>query len=45
MFSRTEGIGVGGVLGVCVTPFLIPDAVELALAEIVGERVRKAVRA
>ena len=43
-YGMGKGMTIGGVLGVCVVPFLIPDAAKLILAELVAERVRKAVR-
>ena len=43
-YGMSRGMTLGGVLGVCVVPFLLPDAAKLVLAELVGERVRKAVR-
>ena len=38
----TKEITLSGALGLCVWPFLLPDAVKLALALLVGRRVRRA---
>ncbi len=43
-YGRARGMSIGGVLGVCVAPFLLPDALKLILAETVGERVSRAAR-
>ena len=43
-YGRGSGMSVGGVLSVCVVPFLIPDAAKILLAETVSERIRRAVR-
>lgn len=43
-YGRAHDMSVGAVLGVCVVPFLIPDALKLILAELIGERVTRAVR-
>ncbi|MBR2583340.1 MAG: biotin transporter BioY [Oscillospiraceae bacterium] len=37
-------IGFGAALGLCVLPYLIPDAIKLLLAFVLARRVRKAVR-
>ena len=39
--QNTGAVGLGTVIGWCVTPFLIPDAVKIVCAAIVTERVRK----
>ena len=46
MNKQTKRIlmSIGGVLGVCVVPFLIPDALKLILAEEISARVSRAVR-
>ena len=36
-------ITMGAALGMCVFPFLIPDAVKLAVAVVISARVRKAI--
>lgn len=38
---RTDGVGVASTLALCVIPFVIPDLVKLALAILVGGRLRK----
>lgn len=41
VYLRTTGaIGVWSVLGACVVPFLIPDAVKIALAMLLGRRLK-----
>ncbi|MCR4557712.1 MAG: biotin transporter BioY [Saccharofermentans sp.] len=42
--AETGPVGLGTVLGWCVIPFIIPDAVKLAVAVIIGERARKLVK-
>ena len=42
-YGRVHDMSVGRVLGICVVPFLIPDGAKLILAELVSERVRRAV--
>ena len=37
-------IGFGAALGLCVLPYLIPDAIKLLLAFVLARRVKKAVR-
>ncbi len=37
-------IGFGAALGLCVLPYLIPDAIKLVLAFVLARRVKKAVR-
>ena len=37
-------IGVGAILGMCVLPYLIPDALKLALAVFLAEKLRKRLR-
>lgn len=45
VYSRTEGsIGVMSALGMCVFPFIIPDAVKLALAVTLTKLLKKYVR-
>ena len=44
-YGRAHDMSVGQVLSICVIPFLIPDTVKLILAELVSERVCRAVRA
>lgn len=42
VYMRTTGpVGVGTVLGWCVIPFLIPDAVKIALALTLGNALKK----
>lgn len=42
VYMRTTGaVGVTTVLGWCVIPFIIPDAVKIALALMLGNRLRK----
>lgn len=42
VYMRTTGaVGVTTVLGWCVIPFIIPDAVKIALALMLGSRLRK----
>lgn len=43
VYGKAKGMSIGGVLSVCVVPFLIPDALKLMLAEEIGWRVRRAV--
>ena len=43
-YGKAKGMSIGGVLGVCVVPFLIPDALKLILAEEISARVSRAVR-
>lgn len=43
-YGQGHGMSIGGVLSVCVAPFLIPDAGKMILAELVSERIRRAVR-
>jgi len=46
VYSRANSaIGYGAALSMCVLPFLIPDAVKMALAIILSERVRALVPA
>ena len=44
VYGQGHGMSIGAVLSVCVAPFLIPDAGKMILAELVSERVRRAVR-
>lgn len=39
--SSTGSIGVSSALGMCVIPFLLPDAVKLILAALLSERIEK----
>ncbi|WP_124099226.1 biotin transporter BioY [Ruminococcus sp. Marseille-P6503] len=39
--NNTGAVGLGTVLGWCVTPFLIPDAVKIVCATIITNRVKK----
>ena len=42
VYARTSGaIGVGTALSWCVLPFLLPDALKLALAVLIGTRIEK----
>ncbi|MBR2256575.1 MAG: biotin transporter BioY [Blautia sp.] len=44
-YAKNAGaIGLGTALSWCVIPFIIPDLVKMALAVLVAERVKKAVR-
>ena len=43
-YGRAHDMSVSRVLSICIVPFLVPDAVKLILAELVSERVRRAVR-
>ena len=46
VYARTAGaIGLGTVLGMCVIPFLIPDAAKIALAMLFVRRIGKYVKA
>ena len=42
--SGGKEIGFGAALGLCVVPYLIPDAIKLLLAFVLARRVKKAVR-
>jgi biotin transport system substrate-specific component len=42
--SGGKEIGFGAALGLCVVPYLIPDAIKLLLAFVVARRVNKAVK-
>ena len=42
--SGGKEIGFGAALGLCVLPYLIPDAIKLLLAFVLTRRVKKAVR-
>ncbi len=45
IYARDNGaIGLGTALGWCVIPFLLPDAVKMALAFVIGGRVKKYVK-
>lgn len=42
VYMRTESaIGLGTVLGWCVTPFIIPDIIKIALALLITKRLKK----
>ncbi len=41
---RSDPVSFGTVMGWCVVPFLIPDAVKLGLAFAVSSRVRRAIK-
>ena len=41
---NTGAVGLGAVLGWCVTPFIIPDIIKIALAFIITNRVGKHVK-
>ncbi|MCR5684089.1 MAG: biotin transporter BioY [Lachnospiraceae bacterium] len=43
VYSRNTPISFGAALSMCVLPFIIPDAVKMALAILLSERVRKLV--
>jgi biotin transport system substrate-specific component len=43
--AQTEPVALAIVMEWCVIPFIIPDAVKLVVAVIIGERTRKLVRA
>ena len=44
-YARNSGaIGLGTALSWCVIPFIIPDLVKMALAVLVSDRIRKAVK-
>ncbi len=42
--SGERSIGFGAALGLCVVPYLIPDALKLLLAFVLARRVKKAVK-
>ena len=42
--SGGKEIGLGAALGLCVLPYLLPDAVKLLLAYVLARRVKKAVK-
>ena len=42
--KSTGTIGLATVLGWCVTPFVIPDLVKLAVAFIISDRVTKVIK-
>ena len=42
--AQTGPVGLGTVLTLCVIPFLVPDAVKLAVAVVIGGRARKLVK-
>ncbi len=42
--SGGKEIGFGAALGLCVLPYLIPDAIKLLLAFVLARRVKKAVK-
>ena len=42
--KSTGTIGLATVLGWCVTPFVIPDLVKLAVAFIISDRVKKVIK-
>ncbi len=42
--AQTGPVGLATVMTLCVVPFIIPDAVKLAAAVIIGERAGKLVR-
>ena len=46
MVSKTNGNAIGFVeaLTLCVFPYIIPDVLKLVLAELIGSRVRKALK-
>ena len=45
VYAKNSGaIGLGTALSWCVIPFIIPDLVKLALAVILSDRVRRAVK-
>jgi biotin transport system substrate-specific component len=41
--QNTGAVGLGAVLGWCVIPFIIPDAVKIICAVLITSRVRKPV--
>ena len=41
--AEGKEIGFGAALGLCVLPYLIPDAIKLLLAFVLTRRVKKAV--
>ena len=44
VYMKTGTIGLATVLGWCVTPFVIPDLVKLAVAFIISDRVTKVIK-
>ena len=44
ILKSTGTIGLATVLGWCVTPFVIPDLVKLAVAFIISDRVTKVIK-
>lgn len=38
-FCHVTGTGFGAALGICVLPFIIPDVMKIALADVVAKRV------
>ncbi|MGN1114743.1 MAG: biotin transporter BioY [Oscillospiraceae bacterium] len=45
VYARNTGaVGLGTVLGWCVVPFILPDAIKIALAAILSNRLRKLIK-
>lgn len=45
VYARTvEPVGIMTVLGWCVFPFIVPDVIKIFMAELIGKRIRKAMR-
>ena len=42
--KHANGRSVWAILGLCVFPFIIPDIIKILLADMVGTRVRKAIK-
>ena len=42
--KKVESIGLGAALGMCVTPFIIPDLIKLALAFALSETLKKRIK-
>lgn len=42
--GNADAVSLGTVLGWCVTPFIIPDIVKIALASVICKRVKKYVK-
>ena len=42
--KKVESIGLGAALGMCVTPFIIPDLIKLALAFFLSEALKKRIK-
>ena len=44
-YARSSGaVGVGSVLMACVVPFILPDALKIAAAAILSQRIKKHIK-